>query len=69
MPAGVKKWTLSGCEGQQTVGLMHKIVYTVSALIKAPLKINYDPREAPSLERKKFLRGLGGALFREAPSN
>ena len=42
---------------------------TVSALIKAPLKINYDPREAPSLERKKFLRGLGGALFREAPSN
>ena len=42
---------------------------TVSALIKAPLKINYDPLEAPSLERKKFLRGPGGALFREAPSN
>ena len=42
---------------------------TVSALIKAPLKINYDPREAPSLERIKFLWGPGGALFREAPSN
>ena len=32
---------------------------TVSALI------NYDPRGAPLLDRKKFLRGPGGAFYLE----
>ena len=42
---------------------------TVTFLIKAPLKNNYGPQGALTLERKKFLRGLRGALFGEAPSN
>ena len=37
---------------------------TVSALIKAPLKINYDPLEAPSLERKNSF-GVRGAPYLE----
>ena len=32
-----------------------------------PSKNNYRGHGAPSLERKKFLRGLRGAFIREAP--
>ncbi len=42
---------------------------TVGALIKAPSKNNLDAARAPSLERKKLLRSLRGASFREALSN
>ena len=42
---------------------------TVGALIKAPLKNIYGSLGARSLERKKFLSTLTGALFREAPCN
>ena len=30
MPVGNKGWTLSWCNGQENVGHIHKIVYTVS---------------------------------------
>ena len=46
--------------------LNNNIGITVSAQIKAPLKNNSGPRGGPSLERKKILRGLRGALFGEA---
>ena len=42
---------------------------TVTVLIKAPLKNNYGPLGALTLERKKFLRGRRRELFGEAPSN
>ena len=49
--------------------LLEKVLPTVEALIKAPLKNNSDLHRLPCLEHKKLFRILGGALFREAPSN
>ena len=47
----------------------NEIHSTVKALIKTPLKNNYDSQRRLVWSAKILLRTLGGALFREAPSN
>ena len=46
----------------------HKM-YTVKALIKVPLKYNYDPQRCLVRSEKKLLQTLRDAMFRETPSN
>ena len=42
--------------------------FVIGLELRAPLKNNYDPQRR-LVRSEKLLQTLGGALFREAPSN